>query len=489
MLPRPARAATLRGRRPESIERPRPVPAPPDATLPLAAARDVLLVRAHEIDGATPLWTEEDQLWATKLARASAPWPASDAQFLAERARHALERLAPRVPALVSLRGATRWRWGWCAIALAAGALGGLALDRIGATQQIDLLAPPMWALLAWNGVLLVFLGVDALRRSGRGRTHEARGAARRPWRDALQRWLSGVPLAPVRGSVALQRFAVDWAQATAPTNAARAALLLHLAAAALAAGLIGGLYLRGLVLDYRAGWQSTFLGAPQVQRVVDVALAPAARVSGVAVPAVEPLRVRPGEMARGDAAPWLHLYATTLALFVVLPRGLLAALAAVRAQRAGSRLVLPLAEPYFQQRLLGREGRAALAVVWPQGAVPNTQALVALRDTLARSLGPELRLLLGERGEKGELQPPAEATLQIALFDLATTPETETHGEWLNALAARGLPLAVVVDAAAFKRRFVATPARIAEREALWRVFAGERRLNLHIVELGGTA
>ena len=61
-----------------------------------------------------------------------------------------------------------------------------------------------------------------------------------------------------------------------APLATARIALCLHAAAATLALGLMGGMYLRGLVLDYRAGWQSTFLQADTVQAVLSTALAPA---------------------------------------------------------------------------------------------------------------------------------------------------------------------------------------------------------------------
>ena len=60
-----------------------------------------------------------------------------------------------------------------------------------------------------------------------------------------------------------------------------RIAALLHVAAAAVAIGLLGSMYLRGLVLDYRAGWQSTFLQADTVQRVLSTLLAPATALTG----------------------------------------------------------------------------------------------------------------------------------------------------------------------------------------------------------------
>ena len=68
-----------------------------------------------------------------------------------------------------------------------------------------------------------------------------------------------------------------DWARVAAPLYAARAARILHLAAAALALGVIAGLYVRGLAFEYRATWESTFLDPAQVRALLAAALAPGA--------------------------------------------------------------------------------------------------------------------------------------------------------------------------------------------------------------------
>ena len=67
----------------------------------------------------------------------------------------------------------------------------------------------------------------------------------------------------------ALASFLREWYKAARPLYLARASRVLHLAALALALALIGGLYLRGLVLEYQAVWASTFLDASQVPAVV----------------------------------------------------------------------------------------------------------------------------------------------------------------------------------------------------------------------------
>ena len=100
-------------------------------------------------------------------------------------------------------------------------------------------------------------------------------GALRRGLLSLWCRWRArSVPAGAGDSAPAWNRFFADWTVLGLPLNSARMALVLHFSAAALALGLMAGLYLRGLVLDYRAGWQSTFLQAPAVQALLDTLLA-----------------------------------------------------------------------------------------------------------------------------------------------------------------------------------------------------------------------
>ena len=68
-----------------------------------------------------------------------------------------------------------------------------------------------------------------------------------------------------------------------------------------------------------------------------------------------------------------------------------------------------------------------------------------------------------------------AVTTHVVALFDLGATPEAEHQTRFLRTLAAAlpaGAVLAVLVDAAAFTRRFTGLDARLAERRDTWRVW-----------------
>jgi hypothetical protein len=433
-------------------------------------ARRVLLVQAHEAGGATPLWTDDDRTWATRAARQDLGEGGPFEVFVAERARHAMQRLLPRDAA------ARRWvqpRLPYAALMAGAVLLAfglGVAADHLGAGQRIDLMAPPVWAVIAWNLVIYGALLLPTRRR----------------------RLFQG--LASLHRSELPDTVAAAWLRQAAPLQRARLSLLLHGAAAALAIGLIAGLYLRGLVQDWRAGWQSTFLEAPLVQALLDTALAPASTLSGIAVPAVEPLRITPGVAPQGAAAPWIHLYAVTLLLAVIGPRLLLAAWAAWRARALSRHFPLALDGPYFDRLRLQHSGGRVVADVRPHGQPLSARAALGLRALLAARWGDAIDLRIADAvpygdEEKAAATPaPAGAGLRIATFDLGATPEEETHGRLLDALNG-AVPRLAVVDEAAFRRRFASVPQRLDERRAAWQRLARAHGAGLVCADLDGEA
>ena len=464
---------------------------PATLTLDEDSARRVLLVQAFDLGCvADGLWTTQDRAWATRLTRETVPAGTPAAQLLAERSRHALQRLQPRHAALAHTLARRLGGPVWLLGAALLGAAVGLLVAAIGGSQRINLLAPPVWGVIVWN--LLVCVGLLL------------------PWPKALswpqapRRWL-GTWLAGRMGAgkgagedagaaPALQAFQAQWLQTVAPLLAARAALVLHVAALALALGLIGSLYVRGLVLDYRAGWQSTFLEPAQVQAVLSTLLAPATALTGVAVPdvqAVAALRTGPEAPASASAAPWIHLYVAMLAMFVLLPRGLLALWAALRATWLARRLPLPAGTLYFQRLLHELRGDAGHVHLRPHGAPPTPAALACAKALLAGVLGDAVQLTAAPAVRYGNediaLPAPAGVTLQMLLADLAATPEDDTHGRFLQALrkAAPGVPVALLVDEAAFAARFATLPARLAERRAAWQRWADAQETRLLLADL----
>jgi hypothetical protein len=445
-------------------------------------ARAAVLVQAFD-NAPGPLWTPEDRAWATQLATQTAGAAAGPAPFIAERTRHALQRLVPRDAGVRRWLAHRSWRPLWLLLALAAGLLLGLLTDSLGGARIVDLLAPPVWAVIGWNGLVYLGLLVQAFRPVGAVPSVLRRGLLR------AGRERAGGP-APLREAAA------EWARHSTPLALVRVALLLHMAAAALALGLIGGLYLRGLVFDIRAGWQSTFLDAGTVHTLLAALLAPAVALTGIGVPdaaAIEALRVTPTQAASASAAPWIHLYAAMLCVCVVLPRALLAAVALWRASALARRFALPLDTPYFQSLLRHHRGGTGVVQVLPHGAAPGAQAALSLRALLATVFGEAVQMQVAAVTAVGDEErvPPAPAGTAVALcvllVDLGATPEGEAHGRFVQTLrkAAPATPLLLLADEAAFKRRFGTLPERLAQRRAAWQALADAQTVPLLCADL----
>jgi hypothetical protein len=450
-------------------------------------ARRVLLVQAFDASPASnPLWTPEDRTWATRLARESTVKGGGTTAFFSDRAHHALQRLLPRDAVATRLLQRRFWKPAWVLLAALGGGLLGLLVDNIGSSQRINLLAPPVWAVVLWNAI--VYLGLlVALLPSGWER-----------WAHRLRDVMSQRMVGRVAAPGVLHSFQQAWMRVAAPLMQARAATVLHVAAAALALGLVGSLYVRGLVLDYRAGWQSTFLDAPQVHTVLSTLLGPVSALTGVALPdvaVVQALRTLPDAppavAAATSAAPWIHLYAALLMVAVVLPRSVLALWSAWRAHRLAKHLPLPLHEPYFQRLQRDWQGGAAHVQVLPHGAAPSAAAVAGLRRVLVASLGEPLGLTLSPAVAYGEedhaASPPPQTSLCVLLIDLATTPEPDTHGRLIQAqrVAAPALPLVLCSDETALRTRFANLPTRMAERRTAWQGFAAAQGLGWLSVDL----
>ena len=555
--------------------------------------RAVLLLRAFERTPAAG-WTVGDAEWAGTQAHHLLGEQAAPMAGLARRARLGLARLAERDNRLAPwLAGAAppagsaaaHGRLGGLLLLLLAAALG-LAGESLGTARVINLLAPPLLALLAWNLVVYAVLlgralwagaGTHRPHRARLARPHEpARGAVAVATADAdadanavavadanadadagagaaahaftavpagaaghgtvaglahpltralLRQWAAARagwghpprrPTAPgaLPGDAARQalaQFGRDWLAASLPLQTTRLTAWLHGAAAVLALGAVASLYARGLVFDYRAGWDSTFLDAHAVRQVLAAVLGPAAALSGLALPDVATLAgLRLATGGSEGAARWIHLWAITLLLAIVLPRAGLAAWAGWRARRLAADLPLPAGHDDLQRLLRSASGQALPVTVLPYSYALDAQrqgALVALLDS---HLGPGVlaqvqpSLPLGAEDDLPRwlagvpLHPHDPHDLHdpphphdshgagntggpvVALFALTATPERETHGAFVQALAAQ-LPnpaaLQVMVDESGFKARFGAAgrvgagfDQRLAQRRTAWR-------------------
>jgi hypothetical protein len=455
-----------------------------DAPMNESDARQVLLVRALETPPGIPQWQEEDRDWASRTAASVTGERASTEQFVARRAALAIERLETRTPSVRRALDGLAWRAWVTPVLMVAAFLVGLVADAASADRRINILAPPLLMLLVWNLVVYLLIAGSWAVALVRGRTDETAPFERRsgPIARRLSR-LAGATLGnKLRGAPApLVRFVADWMRASAPLTAARSHACLHWAAAALACGALAGLYARGLAFQYLAGWDSTFLDVATVRRLLGMALGPASLITGLPLPDVghlETLRFSagPGE----NAGRWIHLQAVTIGLFVIAPRVALAVVAGWRATRMAQRFPLSLAEPYFRGLERRHRGVAARVQIVPYSFTLPDSGRRALERLLGRVYGDDTvvevapPIALGdEDGLALRWRPDPGATLVTALFSASATPENETHGAFLAELGravAGTVPLAIVVDESAFRRRFGAGSERVDSRRQAWR-------------------
>lgn len=451
------------------------------------AAREVLLVRALDSAAAPPPgWTVAERRSATRMAVEQAGPGATPEAFIAARAHAGLRRLLSRE------EPAARAVWGWLqrplprrgpvVIGLAAGLLLGVLVDYATSRTYINLLSLTVFGVLGWNVAvysLLLVRGLARLAGAGPGSGPLVRSVARLagPAAGAAERGVRAAGLGGVWPA-----FMADWSRASAPLVAATAAATLHAAAAGFAAGGVAHLYVRGLLLDYRVGWESTFLEPGFVHGVLVAVLGPAAALTGIALPdvaGVVALRLGAGSPG-APAAAWIHLYAVTVGLAVVLPRSLLAGLAATLAQRRTSRFPLALDAPYFQQLLRQHRSQPARVRVWPHAATPTAAATLGLRSACAQAWGDNVVVEVGPAVGFGDedlaVDPVPDTSIAIALFDLAATPEAEQQGRLLETLVARlpaAVPVVMVIDEAAFRARLGGFPERLAQRRTAWSTLA----------------
>ncbi|PIE91417.1 MAG: hypothetical protein CR997_01105 [Acidobacteria bacterium] len=191
---------------------------------------------------------------------------------------------------------------------------------------------------------------------------------------------------------------------------------LFHLGAIAILAGAIVGLYIRGLLLHYTFTWESTFFSSPELlQSTVDIFFLPASSLSGLPIPRLSEMGVQM------NGAVWIHLFAVTSLLYVIVPRGLLLVLGQIRQMktRPGKEMFSDL---YFR-RLVVRDAVTALTY----GFAFEEEDKLGFAKCLGRV--ESIHWVFVPWGEE-KLDMPSHAYL---IFHASQTPEQEIHGQFLE--------------------------------------------------------
>ena len=477
-------------------------------------ARRIELVRAVELeDRDAGLLTREDRAQADARARKEAAGLKGrkfERRYLAARADFAASRLVTRHKGLADRLARSRWP-GWIGIVVPLVALAaGFLANEFGNDKRMDLLAVPLLGTIAWNLLVYLWIAIAAVASIGRGSQ-----AARDPLTAALARLGSlgrntGEAGSDIERAVAT--FRNRWADITAPLNAARASRTLHLGAALFAAGIIGGIYARALVIEYRAGWESTFLGPEAVHMLLSFVLGPASTASGVGIPPVSELaamRWNGAEAGGVNAAPWIHLYTVTVAGIVIVPRLLLALGQWLRSTSLARSLPVAGREDFYIRRILRSSGAVpGRARVTPYAYHPGEETRRRLSETLRAVLGDGAQVRFDQPIEYGGEDDwtethslDAEDDYHLLLFSLSATPEEETHGELARRLGAEGANrgngtiVGAIIDESPFRAHFAGQTGleeRVETRLEGWRTMlatAGVIPVGVDLSDMGGDA
>jgi len=406
-----------------------------------------------------------------------------------ERAEQISGRLTQKYPALTSAFTVLQIKTP-LALLIGCAVVGGFLADPIGPAGHINLLNFPLLTLLLWNVVAYIGLLYNMiLPRPSRDRSQ--------PGLPGLVEWLIGLDMKRrlnrlssdrTQGPEEAQWIATSLASYTGRLlHNVRDLLfthvrgMLHIAAAALAIGVIAGLYLRGFSFLYQAGWDSTFMEAEGVHTFLSILFAPASLILGTPVSGVEAIADLRG-MAKANAAIWIHYWAVTTGLFIILPRTLLAAAAWRHKTRLADALHLPSDEPYFRRLLNPYRGKGLHVEVLPYSHRVK-EADDRLMAFLSDGFGVLADLHVGKSVQYGDRPPPFpvdsdRGLCAVALFNVAQAPE-ETHSEFLEELKAtiqrRGRPnmLLVLLDCGVYSQ--IDHEKRLKERCQAWATLAKE--------------
>lgn len=371
-------------------------------------------------------------------------------------------------------------RWSWAISGWVVALIGGYWLTDLGQTSEFNLLALPLVGLLAWNAVVIV-LGVlcEILPTSsmvGRG------GWLAEVLAHGVSRFSAASKEAENSlGGVVRARFEeLAWPLAWSRLQM-RLRLWLHVAAAMLALGGAVALYARGWSKEYRAVWESTLLSKDGARSFFETLFKPAS----VALRTPVPLDQLSGMHRTGGKAeqpalalPWIHLYAGTLLVLVIVPR---LALAGIGVARGGRVLTMRARSLNWGNHLRGLlravEGGNEVVQVLVHAMDPTSNH----RDVWDRGVrgrfggmarAEYVRILAGDEDEFAAAWQPASAQI-VMLFNMATTPEDEVQRRLVSDVRQRLLTkhaepeLIVLLDGTSLAGRW--SPEKIAGREQLW--------------------
>ena len=461
------------------------------------SAREILLIRSLESSdrdgsviplkarvqstkelGITPRGDELNQ---------GAPLAPMENTRLIERSRKwigELERQADDAAAFASHGSGERGKWSLVVAGVLVSAFVlGAASNYLGSGAVVNLLAFPLFGLIAWNlAMYLVMLVSAVLARRGRQENTPMQKLA--GWlRKGMDSRLTALG-EPFRAAAA--RFNDEWFELSAPAQWRAIRMVAHLGAMFLAGGVLAGMYLRGLGYEYKAGWESTFLNAEAVESWLRILLGPGSSLTGIGIPpgkmTIAQLDLAVGSGEKADQ--WIHLFAANTALYIFVPRLLFVVWELVGLSRWRSELAkTPLFAGYYDKLATTISGGGQLVRVLPFHCTPDPRHRDTVRGLIHQLWGGASHVDFAKPAAYGEEEQLLEGMPKlpgyiVLMMSLSATPEGEVHGFLIGELQKRmrasdeEARLLLLLDENRFRERFGKLPEfarRLEERHAAW--------------------
>lgn len=353
------------------------------------AAKIILVRSVEECD--KKIFSDQIVLDALAVGKNEAPglaWVKARTQFLFDHlspSYHAIQQLA-YLP--------SPWTAAVCLLMVAIGFLTNL----LGPSEKIHVVRNPVLLLVAWNLFVYLILAVMGLFHWPQPTQPATQVGA-----DSLQStpptsaghrvpmsWLASFLLPGLwnffqRVAASMQekanladiakRFSMNWFSVARRLVLARCETLFHLGALCLAIGAVAGMYFQGLFQGYAAIWTSTFITTePGLALFVKWIFTPSLWLSQLlGLGLAERISLTRLMSAEGDrAAAWIHLFAISVLILVVVPRACLAAWQWRRVQRYRKTIGLAL-DPYYGKAI---EAPVRALIEKEVGAAMQTLAL-----------------------------------------------------------------------------------------------------------------
>jgi Protein of unknown function (DUF2868) len=392
-----------------------------------AAAKIILIRSVEECD--RNFFSDSLLVDAFAAARNMAPglgWVKARAQFL-------FDHLSSAYQSVIHLATLpTPLTWPVCLIALVLG----FATNLLGPAEKIHVVRNPVLLLVAWNlfVYLVLFLVLLATPRKKQLTVSSSSNPAGA--KQPMSNPQGGVAEAKINISrlalffmpglwhffhrVAVgvgekkkladvvSRFSINWYAVAASLVVARWEVMLHLGALSLATGAVAGMYFQGLFQGYQAIWSSTFItGEPSVVKFVHFLFGPSLLLSDLlGLGLAGEIDVARLLSPQGDkAAAWIHLFAITVLLIILIPRAALAAWQWRNIKRRRSEIGLRL-DPYYGE-IIEAPVRALIEKEVANGAKQFSEDVASYvgQKLYEERIVPRLRQFREEGGKVSELK------------------------------------------------------------------------------------